>query len=343
MRKILVTGSEGYIGSILMPLLITNGFTPVGLDVCYYSEANISKSFFPEYKLIIKDIRNFELSDLINENYEAIIHLAALSNDPLGMLDENLTFNINFQATVRMGEIAKKAGIKRFIYSSSCSLYGLGSKQLLNEESPPYPQTAYGKSKILAENGLSELADNNFSPVFMRNATAFGLSPRMRFDLVVNSLCGFAKIDNEIKILGDGKPWRPLVHIHDIASAMINSLNQPKDKIHNQAFNVGSNSENYQILTIAEKVKERYPGCNISVAMKDAGDSRDYNVSFDKINKVLSFSVSRTLSDGINELADCFRKINLDPEVFHNRLYNRLKQIQYLRDNNIINNFLIIT
>ena len=335
-NKILVTGSEGYIGSVLMPMLIDKGYDVVGLDTCYYSEGNLNNTQFPLYPLINMDIRDIKESDLSNKNYSAIIHLAALSNDPLGMLDEQLTYDINYKATEKIAKLAKNVGIKRFIFASSCSLYGQGGDNALTEESPSNPQTAYGKSKVFAEQKISKLADDNFSPVFMRNATAFGFSPRMRFDIVVNSLSGFAKIDNEIKILGDGKPWRPLIHIKDISRSIIAVLKAKREIIHNQSFNVGDNNENYQIITIAEKVKGYFPNCNISIATKDAGDTRDYNVSFNKLNDALNFKCIWSLDKGIDELKCEYENSKLNRDKFEGRLYTRLKQINYLLENNFV-------
>ena len=336
MKKVLITGSEGYIGSIMVPMLINSGYDVTGLDICYYSEANIVNSPLPRYKLIQKDIRDVEKKDLSNDNYFAVIHLAGLSNDPLGMLDDNLTHEINHLASVRLAEISKETGVQRFIFSSSCSLYGQGDGLALTEKSQSNPQTAYGKAKILAEKDISKLADKTFSPVFLRNATAFGFSPRMRFDIVVNSLTGFAKTENEIKILGDGKPWRPLVHIRDISGVVIQTLKSEVDIIHNQALNVGDNSENYQVKQIAKKIRKYYPDCKVTIAKKDAGDTRDYNVSFDKLNKVLGFRCSWTLEDGIEELKTEYDNVMLDKETFEHRYYTRLKQVEHLIQNNII-------
>lgn len=336
MNKVLVTGSEGYIGSVLLPMLIDNGYNVVGLDACYYSEGNLNDYIFPQYNLINKDIRDIEKDDLQDKGYFAIVHLAALSNDPLGMLDEQLTYDINYKASVKLATFAKRVGIRRFIFASSCSLYGQGGRHALTEDSPSNPQTAYGKSKVYAEQEISKLADENFSPVFMRNATAFGFSPRMRFDIVVNNLTGHAKVYNEIKILGDGKPWRPLVHVKDICRSIITVLEAKKELIHNQAFNIGDNKENYQIRMISEKVKKYYPDCDISIAKKDASDTRDYNVSFDKLNNVLRFKRLWSLEKGIEELKNEYEVVNLDKEKFEGRLYTRLKQINYLLDSTII-------
>lgn len=342
MKKILVTGSEGYIGSVLVPMLIENGYNVVGLDACYFSEGNLNNFKFPKYKLIKKDTRDIQKGDLQGEGYFAVVHLAALSNDPLGMLDEQLTFDINYIASVKLAEIARNVGVRRFVFASSCSLYGQGGEHALTEESQSNPQTAYGKSKVYAEQKISKLVDENFSPVFMRNATACGFSPRMRFDIVVNSLTGYAKVDKQIKILGDGKPWRPLVHVKDICRSIVAVLGVKKELIHNQAFNIGDNRENYQIKTIAQKVKKYYPDCEISIAKKDAGDTRDYNVSFDKLNDVLGFKSLWSLEKGIEELKNEYANVNLDKVKFDERFYTRLKQINYLIDNNIVDETLRI-
>jgi len=335
--KVLVTGSEGYIGTILVDMLLKKGMEVEGIDICYFSEGNLNNVTFPNYTLNKKDVRDITIDDLKGKNFDAIVSLAALSNDPLGKLDSELTYDINYRASVNLAKLGKDLGITRYVFASSCSLYGQGDSSALTEESPSNPQTAYGKSKIMAENALSELADDTFSPCYMRNATAFGYSPRMRFDIVVNSLTAFAKVDNEIKILGDGKPWRPLVHVNDICKAIITVLEAPRKKIHNQAFNVGSNTENYQIKTIAEKVKDAYTTCNISIAQKDAQDTRDYNVSFKKINELLNYDIDWSLPKGIYQLKTIYDAASIDKNIFESRLYTRLNQINYLLDNNLIN------
>jgi len=337
MKKVLVTGSEGYIGTVMMPMLIENGFEVVGLDNCYYSDGNLNNSQFPKYELIQKDIRDITIEDFKDKNYYAVVHLAALSNDPLGMLDEQLTYDINYKASVNIAKLAKESGVERFVFASSCSLYGQGGNDALTEEDESNPQTAYGKSKIMAEVAISELADENFHPTYMRNSTAFGFSPRMRFDIVVNSLSGYAKVDKEIKILGDGKPWRPLVHVKDICAAVIHVLNSNSELIHDEAFNVGDTDENYQIKSIAEHVKKYFSDCEIKIMIDDAGDTRDYNVSFDKLNDKLGFRVSHTLDAGIEDLKNEYDKISLN-EQFQHKDYTRLKQIQYLIANNIVDN-----
>jgi len=337
MKKVLVTGSEGYIGTVMMPMLIENGFDVVGLDNCYYSDGNLNDSKFPKYELIQKDVRDVTSADFEDKNYYAVVHLAALSNDPLGMLDEQLTYDINYIASENIAKLAKEAGVERFVFASSCSLYGQGGNDALTEEDPSNPQTAYGKSKIMAEEAISKLADENFHPTYMRNSTAFGFSPRMRFDIVVNSLSGYAKVDKEIKILGDGKPWRPLVHVRDICGAVIHVLKSEASLIHNESFNIGDTQENYQIKSIAEHVKKHFTDCEIKIMIDDAGDTRDYNVSFKKLNDKLGFNISHTLDQGIEDLKNEYDKIGLN-EQFTHRNYTRLKQIQYLIDKGIVDN-----
>ena len=334
-KKILVTGSEGYIGTVMMPMLIENGFDVVGLDTCFYQEGNLNKGEFIDYPLIKKDVRDVTIDDLKGEDYYGIVHLAALSNDPLGALNPQLTYDINQHASVAIAKAAKEAGIERFVFASSCSLYGQGSGAALTEEDESNPQTAYGKSKILAEQGISKLADDNFHPTYMRNATAFGFSPRMRFDIVVNSLSGYAKVEKQIKILGDGKPWRPLVHVRDICGAVIDVLKSKSETIHDQSFNVGDTNENYQIKSIADHVKSHFTDCEIKIMIDDAGDTRDYNVSFKKLNDQLGFYSKNTLDMGIADLKNEYDKIDLNEE-FEHRFYTRLKQLQHLMDSGVV-------
>ncbi len=337
MKKILVTGSEGYIGTILVQRLLEQGYDVTGLDVCFYSHGNLTHENLPYYQLIKKDVRDVTSGEL--KGFDAIIHLAALSNDPLGKINEGLTYDINFKASVNLAQKAKDAGVSRYIFSSSCSLYGAGQGKLLNEESESNPVTAYGKSKIMAETEISDLADDHFSPVFMRNATAYGISQRMRFDLVVNSLAAFAKTTGKIQILGDGTPWRPLVHVKDISDAMITALKADKNAIHDQAFNVGDDNENYQIKTIAEKVKDNaYKHCEITIAQKNAGDTRDYKVTFEKMNNKLAFKCNENLISGIEEISSVYDNMNLSTGVFASPLYTRLEQIRFLLDSKLIDN-----
>lgn len=326
-KRILVTGSEGYIGTVLMPMLIEEGYDIAGLDTCFYSDGNLTNEILPEYELIKKDIRDIKVEDL--KNFDAIVHLAALSNDPLGKLDENLTYQINYHAAVDLARNARHSGVKRFIFSSSCSLYG-ESEKVLTENDVANPQTAYGKSKILAEKEIAKFACEEFSPIYLRNATAYGISPRMRFDIVVNNLAGFAKTEKVIRILGDGTPWRPLVHVKDICKAIIFSLQAPRENIHNNTFNIGNSEENYQIKTIAERIKNSYPECKIEIMMKNAGDNRNYIVSFNKAENLLKFKTQYSLDTGIKEIVAAYERCDLKEDIFNNRIYTRLRQIEYL-------------
>jgi nucleoside-diphosphate-sugar epimerase len=334
MQKVLVTGSEGYIGTILVKQLLNKGYQVTGLDTCFFSHGNLTHQNLPYYNLINKDIRDVTVDDL--KGFDAVIHLAALSNDPLGKINEQLTYDINHKGTVNVARSAKQAGVKRFIFSSSCSLYGFGQGKLLDEQSESNPQTAYGKSKIMSENDIAQLADENFSPVYMRNATAYGISQRMRFDLVVNSLTAFAKTSGKIQILGDGTPWRPLVHIKDISDAMIAVLEADKSVIHNQAFNVGDNEENYQIKNIAYKVQSVYPECEITIAQKNAGDTRDYQVAFNKMNNDLKYKCQINLQKGVEEISTVYNQINLTDYVFESPLYTKLEQIKLLIEQGLL-------
>jgi nucleoside-diphosphate-sugar epimerase len=335
MKKILVTGSEGYIGSILMPMLIERDFIVSGCDPGFFSEGNLIGTTYHSYEMIKKDMRDLTEDDL--DGYDAIVSLAAMCNDPLGELLEELTYDINYHSTIKLAKIAKNAGVKRFIYSSSCSLYGEGGNKVLTEEDKPNPITAYGKSKILAENELLKLSDSDFSTVSLRNATAHGISPRMRFNIVVNSLTGFAKTTRLIQILGDGNPWRPLVHIKDISGVIIKVLESDKRIIHNQIYNVGDHAENYQIKEIAEHVKAYYPDCNITIAQKQSSDTRNYTVSFEKLNKQLGYHCKYTMDMGIKEMFDCYEMIDLDEETFNHRMYSRLKQMKFLLETKLVN------
>lgn len=326
--NILITGIDGYIGTILGDYLINRGHQVTGLDTGYYKEGWLYDGVRLAKNIIKKDVRKVEIEDL--QGFESIIHLAELSNDPLGQNNPELTFKINHLGTMRLAKIAKKAGVKRFIYSSSCSVYG-ASNSIADETSPVNPLTAYAKCKILNEQALTEMADERFSPVFLRNSTVYGLSPRLRFDLVINYLCGMAVATNEIAMDSTGLAWRPFVHIKDVAKAISCALEAPKDAIYNQIFNVGNPGSNYQIRTIAEEIKKEMPACNVSLNQKNA-DKRNYRVSFDKINTMLpGFACEYSVATGIKELLVKFQELHLTNEAVQSRLYTRLKQIEYLK------------
>lgn len=327
--NILVTGNQGYIGTTLTRLLLEKGYEVVGFDVNYYKGCQFDDFNF-KIKQINKDIRKISKDDL--ENVGAIIHLAALSNDPLGEFDANLTDEINFQTTVKLARLSKESGIQRFIFASSCSIYGIAGEAPVNENSVLAPVTAYAISKVKVEKALSEMADKNFSPVFLRPGTAYGISPRLRCDLVVNNLTGWAYTTGKIRIMSDGTPWRPVVHVEDFGRGIIACLESPIELIHNQAFNLGRNEENYQIRDIANAVKEIVPGCEVEYTGEHGSDSRTYKVNFDKINTVLKdyFRPQWTARAGVKQLYEAFKSHNLTLEEFTGNKYIRINQLKKL-------------
>jgi nucleoside-diphosphate-sugar epimerase len=275
-----------------------------------------------------KDVRDVEPADL--RGFDAVVHLAALSNDPLGCLSDDCTLDINHRASVRLAEAAKAAGVPRFLFASSCSLYGAaGGDDMLDEQAAFNPITAYGLSKVLVEQDVSKLADDRFSPTFLRNATAYGASPRLRADIVVNNFTGVAYTTGEVLIQSDGTPWRPLVHIEDISRAFLTVLEAPRELIHNESFNVGSSDENYQIRDVADIVRDVVPGCVITYAAGGGPDTRCYRVNCDKISRVLGFRTEWTVKRGATELYESFKRLNLTSEMFSG--YVRLKRIQALQ------------
>jgi nucleoside-diphosphate-sugar epimerase len=330
--KVLVTGTSGYIGSLLGPYLMERGHEVVGIDTGFYQEGwlyNAVKSF-PTW--IMKDIRHITEEDL--EGFDAVVHMAELSNDPLGQLNPEITYVINHQGSVALANMAKKAGVKRFVYTSSCSVYGIGSDDYRTEESDPAPITAYAKSKIMVERDIACLASDEFSPTFLRNATAYGASPRMRFDIVLNNLSGLAWTTKEIKMTSDGQPWRPLVHVLDICQAIACSLEAPVEAVHNQILNVGDTEENYRVREIAEIVSNTFPGCQLILGRSD-GDDRSYRVSFDKIRAQLpGFNPKWNAQKGAEQLHELFERIDMTDERFQFRAFTRIKQLQYLIQSN---------
>jgi nucleoside-diphosphate-sugar epimerase len=327
---VLVTGIDGYIGSQLSLLLVERGHDVMGLDTGYYRDGRLYTEENKRVPLCInQDIRHIAEDDL--SGFAAIVHLAELSNDPLGQHNPDLTYQINHLGTVELAKKAIRAGVPRFVYTSSCSIYGVADGGAYKtEESEPNPQTAYAKCKVLVERDLSALASDNFSPTFLRNATAYGPSPRMRFDLVLNNLAGFAWTTREIRMTSDGSPWRPLVHVLDIAHAIACTLEAPRQIVHNQVFNVGTTSENYQVRKIAQTVADVFPGCTLSFGKSD-GDNRSYRVQFDKIHALLpGFRCQRDVRMGASELLALFQRIGMSLETFEFRPYTRLKQLQHL-------------
>ncbi|MDY6899393.1 MAG: SDR family oxidoreductase [Cyanobacteriota bacterium] len=326
--KILVTGTEGYLGCLLAPLLIEKGHEVIGVDTGYYKVGWLYNGTETTAKTLNKDIRHISLEDL--QGVEAIVHMAELSNDPTGQLSPTITYDINHAGSVRLAKLAKQAGVRRFVYMSSCSVYGVATEGDVTEKSPVNPQTAYAECKTMVERDVQPLASDDFSPTFMRNATAFGASPRMRFDIVLNNLAGLAWTTKEIKMTSDGTPWRPLVHALDISKAIICALEAPRDIVHNQIFNVGDTANNYRVKEIAEFVAEAFPGCKLSFG-DNASDNRSYRVSFEKINTVLpGFKCDWDARLGAKQLAEIFNQIDMTEEIFFSRGFTRLKQLEYL-------------
>lgn len=327
--RVLVTGSQGYIGTAMVPLLRAEGYQVVGLDSDLFEKCTYGEEPEP-CELLRKDIRDVNREDLTG--FDAVIHLAGLSNDPLGDLNPALTSDINYQASVRLAKLAREAGVERFLFSSSCSTYGRAGKDRVDEKAEFNPVTPYGKSKVQVEQDLRELADDSFSPVYLRNATAYGFSPRLRFDLVLNNLVAWALTTGLVYLKSDGTPWRPIVHIEDISRAFILMLKADREKIHNQAFNVGGNEENYQISEIAEIVKESIPGCRLEFD-KDAGpDKRSYKVNFDRIEEGFGFKLKWNARAGVMQILEKLGQYGLELEEFEGPRYRRLDHIRELME-----------
>jgi len=329
--RILVTGTEGYIGAVVGPTLIERGHEVVGVDTGFHRAGYLYRNGASCAPLNVnKDIRHLDEADL--EGIDAIVHMAELSNDPVGQLNPTITYKINHEGSIRLAQLAKRVGIERFIYTSSCSVYGIAEQDLVTEESPTNPQTAYAVCKTLVERDLSKLADDSFSPTFLRNATAYGASPRMRFDIVLNNLSGLAWTTGEIKMESDGTPWRPFVHIRDIATSIACSVAAPREVVHNEIFNIGSPDANYQVRDIAEIVDAEFPACTVALAPGGGPDTRSYRVSFEKANDRLpGFSCAWDAERGAHELRTVFERIDMSADDFGWRGFTRLKQIEYLR------------
>ena len=327
--RVLVTGHRGYVGTVLTQVLVAAGHDVHGLDSDLYRNCSFGQavSRVPTSR---KDVRDVQPRDL--EGFDAIMHLAALSNDPVGDLSPDCTYDINLNATLRLGELAKEAGVKRFIFSSSCSLYGAsGTDDMLDEQAPCRPVTPYAVSKVRSEEGLSRLADAAFCPVYLRNATAYGLSPRLRADLVINNLVGNAYLTGRVLIMSDGTPWRPVVHVEDISRAFLAALEAPREAVFNQALNVGRNEENYRISELAAMAEQVVPGSRVEYTPGGGPDKRCYRVDCGKIRRVLpAWDPAWTARLGIEQLYHAFRAEELKSEDFNGTRYVRIKRIRHL-------------
>ena len=335
--KIFVTGHKGYIGPHLVELLKNEGHFVAGCDIGLFEESKIGAVVEPDI-LFSKDIRNITKEDL--QGYDCVMHLAAISNDPMGDMDENITYSINKEGSIRLAQLAKEAKVKRFLFSSSCSIYGKGDNQDLNEKAPLNPLTAYAISKIEVEKKLTELADEDFCPVFLRNSTAYGYSPMFRIDLVVNNLLACAYARGDIRIMSDGEPWRPLIHCRDIARAFVALASAPKEKVYSKAINIGANSENYQVKDVARNVQELLPEAKIVFTGQVGNDPRDYRVNFDLLYKILpDFKLDYTLRSGMKELFKKLQEIKFDVTDFEGERFTRLKLLKKYLDKNTLLNY----
>ena len=328
--RVLVTGHNGYVGTILVPMLVDAGHDVVGLDTNLYEGSTFGEdNTTKDVPFIFKDIRDVDISDV--EGFDAILHLAGLSNDPLGDLNPDLTYEINHKASVRLAELAKQAGVERFIFSSSCSNYGAGVDDWLDETSAFNPVTPYGHSKVYVEQDVAKFADDNFHPTFLRSSTAYGVSPRLRFDLVLNNLTAWAFTTGRVFLKSDGTPWRPIVHVEDMSLAFVAALHAPLEAVHNEAFNVGRPEENYRISELAEIVAETVPDSYIEYAEGAGPDKRDYRVNSSKIaNQLPEYKPRWTARMGAQELYEAYQKVGLELEDFEGPRYRRIHHIKKL-------------
>ena len=329
--RVLVTGHHGYIGSLLMPLLAERGIDACGIDSDLFESCTFGPSVAEPWPSRRQDLRDVTVGDLAG--FDAVMHLAALSNDPLGDINPNLTYDINLEGALRLARLAKEAGVRRFLFSSSCSNYGASGDGLLDEQAALAPLTPYAVSKVKLEEALTALADGDFTPVFLRNATAYGISPRLRVDLVLNNLTAWAVTTGKIVLQSDGTPWRPIVHVEDICRAFVLLLEAPRDKVHAQAFNIGASAENYRIRELAEIVGETIPGCEVTFAQGAGPDARNYRVSCDKLAHAFpEFRLKWNARSGAREIYEAYLAAGLTKVEFDGPRYKRLAHIRQLLD-----------
>ncbi len=327
--RVLVTGHHGYVGSVLVPMLQERGHDVAGMDTYLYEGSTFGNGQEAQIPVLRKDVRDVTRQDL--EGFDAVLHLAGLSNDPLGDLNPVLTDEINHLASVRLAEAAKAAKVERFVFSSSCSNYGAAGDDILDENSAFNPVTPYGISKVRVEQAVSKIAGDDFTPVFLRSATAYGVSPRLRFDLVLNNLVAWAFTTGQVYLKSDGTPWRPLVHVEDMALAFVAAIQAPREKVHNQAFNVGRSLENYRIRELAEIVAETVPGSQISFAADAGPDKRNYRVCCDKIEETMpDYKPQWTARKGAQQLYKAYQQVGLRLEEFEGPRYRRIHHIKEL-------------
>ncbi len=339
--RVLLTGHKGYIGTVLAPMLIEAGHDVHGLDSDLFRRCTFGRQpqAIPE---TIKDVRDVEIEDV--RGYDAMLHLAGLSNDPLGDLDPSLTYQINHQASVRLAELSKKAGVRRFVFSSSCSNYGAGGNDILDENSDLNPVTPYGKSKVLVERDVRELADDDFTPVFLRNATAYGVSPRLRFDLVLNNLVAWAYTTKNVHLKSDGSSWRPLVHIEDISRAFLAVLTAPREKVTGRAFNVGVPGENFRIKEVAELVRDTVKGSDLRFAQGASPDKRNYRVDCSLLPRELpEFTTRWSVPRGATELLGAYEQVGLNLDEFEGPRFKRIDHVKLLMEEGLIDQNLRLT
>jgi len=333
-RRILITGSNGYIGSVMAPWLRSQDYDVVGLDTGYFSDCTLVPDL-ATIPTIRKDLREVTANDLVG--FDAVIHLAALSNDPIGNLNEAWTREINGQGTIRLATFAKHAGVPRFIFSSSCIMYGMSTVAFVDEDAPLAPQTEYARSKVGAEVALRGLADDRFSPTFCRNGTVYGLSPRMRFDTVLNNLVGSAFTTGRVEIHSDGTPWRPVVHVHDVARAFQAVLEADREIVHNEAFNVGAQELNHQIRELGQIVAETIPGCELAMMPQPGADQRTYRAGFAKFKRTFSaFEFRWTARQGAADLYTAFQELGLTRSDFTDKRFTRLSWLRHLLDSRTV-------